>query len=80
MDELPPLSLEERRKAQQDAAARIWQDNTARPAPLVSPKAAAPTPGTFTLDDEYSLEFDVGKPLGLKLKDLRVGFEYGAEK
>lgn len=80
MDELPPLSLEERRKAQQEAAARIWQDNTARPAPLVSPKAAAPMPtGAVTLDDEFTVEFDVGRPLGLKLKDLRVGFEYGTK-
>ena len=79
VDELPPLSLEERRKAQQEAAARIWQDSTARPAPLVSPKAAAPMPGAVTLDDEFTVEFDVGRPLGLKLKDLRVGFEYGTK-
>ena len=34
--------------------------------------SASPAP-----TDEFTVEFDSSKPLGLKLKDLRVGFQYG---
>jgi hypothetical protein len=79
VDELPPMTAAERRKAQQKAAEEIWSlENKARPDARVSKQAAAPSIGGFTsLDDEFTLEFDSSKPIGLKLKDLRVGFELG---
>lgn len=78
VDELPPQSPEERRQAQRAAAEQIWStDNRARPAPLVSSRAAAPGGATAVVTDEFSLEFDAARPLGLTLKDLRVGTEYG---
>ena len=78
VDEAPPVSPEDRRKAQRAAVDQIYDTgNAARPAPKVSKFAAAPGAGSSGLDDEFSIEFDSSKPLGLKLKDLRVGFETG---
>ena len=77
VDELPPMDPAERRRAQQEAAAeRFSSENVARPAPKVSKYLPAPQLGARRLDDEYVVEFDSAKPLGLKLRDLRVGFEY----
>lgn len=80
-DEAPPLSAGERRRKQQAAVESIYStENRARPAPLVSSQGAAPSVGPLLLSDEYSLEFDSSRPLGLELKDLRVGFEYGTRE
>jgi len=81
-DELPPLSLEERRAKQQAAAARQMssdpRDISQRPDVKVSKRFNAPSAGDApTANDEFTLEFNTSQPLGLKLKDLRVGFEYG---
>jgi len=80
-DEAPPLSAGERLRKQQAAVESIYStENRARPAPLVSSQGAAPSVGTLSLSDEYSLEFDSSRPLGLEFKDLRVGFEYGTRE
>ena len=80
-DEAPPLSAEERRRKQQAAVESIYStENRARPAPLVSSQGAAPSVGSLSLSDEYSLEFDSSRSLGIELKDLRVGFEYGTRE
>ena len=72
-DEAPPLSAEERRRKQQAAVESIYStENRARPAPLVSSQGAAPSVGSLSLSDEYSLEFDSSRSLGIELKDLRV--------
>lgn len=81
VDELPPMDATERRAKQRAAAEQIFSgENKARPEALVSPTAQAPAPvgaSGANLQDEITLEFDATKPLGLKLKDLRVGFETG---
>ena len=81
-DELAPVSAEERRAAQARAVQDIYStENKARPKALVSKDAAAPSGAVNNeLSDEFTLEFDGGRPLGLKLKDLRVGFETGTRE
>ena len=75
-DELPPMSRDERR--QRAAAAKELSENT-RAAPRVSKNELRRAGTTAAVTDEYTLIFDTAAgPLGLKLKDLRVGFEYGS--
>ena len=79
VDELPPLDPAERQARQRAAAEQIFRgENTARPEAKVSKQAAAPAAvDAPRLDDEFTLEFDPSAPVGVKLKDLRVGCEYG---
>ena len=74
-DELPPMSEAERMQraeAAQRAASQV------RPAPLVSKDEPAPArTQTATPSDEFLVEFDSGRAIGLTLRDLRIGFEYG---
>jgi FK506-binding protein 2 len=74
-DELPSLPQEERVK-RAEAAKRAAQNP--RAAPQVSKSATDGYAPTATATDEFTVDFDPQQgPLGLKLKDLRVGTEYG---
>ena len=73
-DEFAPADAAER-KRRIDAAAKASRET--RAAPQVSKSAgpaAAPLSG---VSDEFTIEFEAGRPIGLELRDLRVGFEYG---
>ena len=73
-DELPPMAADERRKRAE--AAKELSRNT-RAAPQVSKNELRVAGTKATATDEFTLSFGSERPLGLKLKDLRVGFEYG---
>ena len=65
------LSDEERRR-RADAAAKAAENP--RPAPQVSPTAGTAAAPTAAPSDEFAVDFEPSEPLGLTLKDLRVGF------
>lgn len=73
-DEFAPLTAEER---QQRAAAAKQAAQNVRAAPQVSKAAVGAAAPTVDVSDEFTVAFDAGSPLGLELKDLRVGFETG---
>ena len=73
-DEMAPSDAETRRIRAQ-AASKASRETRAFPqVSKLSGPAAAPTSGAT---DELIVEFEPGRPLGLKLKDLRIGTEYG---
>ena len=73
-DEVAPLDAAEKNRRAQVAAEAA--KNT-RLAPQVS-KSAGPAAGRMArVSDEFTIQFEPGSKIGLKLKDLRVGFEYG---
>ena len=73
-DELAPLSEAERRERIAFAQKAV---DERRAAPQVSKLNGPAAPKMSSVSDEFTLEFEVGRPLGLELKDLRIGFEYG---
>ena len=73
-DELPPMAADERRKRAE--VAKELSKNT-RAAPQVSKNEFRAAGAKVSATDEFTLTFGTERPLGLKLKDLRVGFEYG---
>ena len=73
-DEIAPMSAEERRK--RAAAAKELSENT-RAKPQVSKNEFRSAGSKASATDEFTLTFGAESPLGLKLKDLRVGFELG---
>lgn len=75
-DELPPLSPDERRVRAQAAAKAAANPRDAAKVSGSAPMPAASS-GRTSQSDEYTVDFDPSRPIGLKLKDLRVGFEYG---
>lgn len=74
VDEVAPLTREER---EQRAAAAGRAASEPRPAAKVSMDAAPAALPTAPPTDEVTVSFEAGQPLGLTLRDLRVGFEYG---
>ena len=77
-DELPPLTKAERAQ-RADAAAKAAASS--RPSPLVSRQPSAPSAGPVAAPtDELVVTFASDRPLGLTLRDLRVGFETGTKE
>ena len=74
VDELAPLTRDERG---QRAAAAGRAASDPRPAAKVSMDASPAALPTAPPTDEVTITFEAGQPLGLTLRDLRVGFEYG---
>ena len=76
-DEAPPLDAAER---QQRASEASRAASGARPAPRVSPTPAPAAGPVAAPGDEFTLEFTPDQPLGLRLRDLRVGTQYGTRE
>jgi len=76
--EASKAELRDERRLRAEAAAAAAANP--RPAPLVSPTRGTAASPTAPTSDEFTVEFEPSKPLGLKLKDLRVGFEYGTRE
>lgn len=62
------------------AAAAAKAAAETRPAPLVTSEPGQIAAPTAAPTDEFSIEFSPDKPIGLTLRDLRVGFETGIKE
>ena len=73
-DELAAPTAEQRK---QRAANAAKASREVRAAPQVSKEAVEAAAPTAAVSDEFDIEFEAGQALGIELKDLRIGFEYG---